>query len=160
MPPARPKDEAPDDKLTEDEEAALEEGLRRLQEEKRRALAEPGATWREWFLVQGAKWYLGLVFLIVDVWLALLWTADAQLSPLGAAGMVLTLAPALYLEALVYLYFWKRPSPDAPRRIGRFRPSWKGLREIGRWTPEEFERRKRGLAPGADDGSPSPSDFL
>ena len=156
----KPGDAGPseaDAEITPEEQRAWELGLERLEEEKRAALKDPGPTWREWFFYDHAKWWVGLLFLIADVWIVGSWVSGGGVTGLGAVGLVASLAAATYLEMLLWGYLWRRPTEGTPRGRGRFRPSWRALREFGRWTPESARLRARGVP---DDGSPTPQEFL
>jgi len=120
--------------------------------EKREALRDPGAPWKEWFLFQGAKAWIGLAFLILDAWLAEIWIV-----PWNPVGLGLSLAFAVYLEFLAWRYLWYRPEANWGGR--GFRPTWNRLRAVGRWTPEEAAVRRGELGPPAVEG-PDPSEFL
>ena len=153
--PGEPENEH---ELTPEEEAAWEAGLEQVAEEKRRALRDPGPSWREWFFYDHARWWVGLGFLIVDAWIITAFVQNSSITADGVVEAFASLAVATYLQILLYRYLWRRPS-DAPRRA-RFRPSWKALTEVGRWTPEG-ERLRRGVATTSPaDGSPNPKDFL
>lgn len=159
-----PKEEPVDDdanKLTPEEEAALQLGLERVAEDKRKALLEPGPNWKQWFFYQGMKWWLPVLFLIVDSWIAASWIGNDSFAAANVLGMVVSLVLAVYLEGLAYLYLWREPSDQEAATGGRFRPGWRGLREYGRWTPEG-ERRRRWAAssPPSEPGAPEPRDFL
>jgi hypothetical protein len=110
-----------------DEEAAIRAALDEIDEEKRRALAEPGPSWGDWFFFKAAKAYLVLLYLIVDVWIGVGWVNAG--APLLA---VPSLAAAIYLELLLYRYLWY--APEEPPYI--FRPSLITPVRYGRWTPE------------------------
>ena len=148
------------EELTPEQQDAYEAGLERAEQEKRQALLDPGPSWREWFFFDAAKWWVGLGFLIVDVWVVASWIAAGTFSIVRAVAALLTLVGAIYLELLLYRYLWRRPSDTGPRRPGPFRPSWRALREVGRWTPEEARRRATGDSGPAADGSLRPDDFL
>ena len=152
-------DEDDEEKLTPEEEAKLLEKIDRVQEEKRSALLEPGPTWRQWFFHECLKWWIGVGFLIVDVWIVAGWIGNGALDQWTAAGAAGTTVVALYLEILIYRYFWRRPSDTDLRQGSRFRPSWTALREVGRWTPEAAEGavRRAGASP---DGGPDSKEFL
>ncbi len=105
-----------------------------LQRERQAALDDPGPSWREWFLYSGAKWWVGVGFLIVDAWVITSW-----FNPFNPLGIGLSLAACLYLEYLAYGYLWHRPAELRPSGSPAFRPTWYRLREFGRWTPEEAE---------------------
>lgn len=120
------------------------------------ALAEPGASWREYFYYSFAKAWGVLGFAIVDTWIAAIWV-----QPLQAAPLFFSLAGALYLEFLFFRYLWYRPGPDDSASTGSFHPTWTRPVRFGRWTPEA-ERVRRGLSaidPSEVTG-PDPSEFL
>jgi hypothetical protein len=135
--PDPPEDEART--FTPEEQAAYEAGLDRVAEEKKAALADPGPGWKQWFLHDNSKWWFGLLFLIVDVWIA-----DTWLAPVNLLGLVPSLAAAFYLEFVAYSYLWHRPSDEALDRRGPFRRRWVEPFEYGRWTPEA-DRVRAGL---------------
>lgn len=140
---------------TPEEEAAIESGLERVEEEKRQALLDPGPPWKIWFLHSGAKWYLGLSFLILDSWIA-----AYGLRPLNLPLLVGGLAAAVYLERLAFYTLWHRPDPDADP--GRKRRRWLYPVRYGRWTPEADYARTgaSGTMPTIGDGGPEPHEFL
>jgi hypothetical protein len=125
-----------------------------VRQEMEAARQDPGPTWRQWFLFQGAKWWLGLAFLTVDTWIVV----GAIMAGLAVSLAVLVLA--LYLEIVTYEYLWHRPE-GAPRRapvplhLRWFRPV-----PVGRWTPEAEEMRRGHAISGAAEGSPDPREFL
>ncbi len=126
-------------------------------DERSEALAEPGASWRDWFYWSFLKvWIGGLGFFILDVWVAASW-----LSPLDVPALVLSLAGALYLEVLAFRWLWYRPDPERERATAPFRPTWLRLRRYGRWTPET-QRILAGLDPFPDAESqlPDAREFL
>jgi hypothetical protein len=98
---------------------------------RERALQDPGPTWGEWLVGPFAKVWLALGYFIVDTWVFLTWTA-----PFNAAGLVLSLAAALYLEFLLWRYFWYAPDREEDLRHLPFRPSWTRVTRFGRWTPQ------------------------
>ncbi|HTT16607.1 MAG TPA: hypothetical protein VMH49_04540 [Thermoplasmata archaeon] len=158
----RGTDDADEDEreLTPEEEAAFRVGLERVQEEKREALVDPGPSWREWFFYDAMKWWLGIVFLIADAWVVTSWISDGVATATDIVGVVLSLAAALYLEVLLYRYLWRRPSdPDLVGR-GTFRPGWKALREVGRWTPEASRVASRAARRRPEQGGVDPNEFL
>jgi len=113
------------------------------------ALRDPGPSWKEWLYAQAFPWWLGIVFLILDSWIAAGWVEVGGWLPLGASLVV-----AIYLEYLVYQYFWH---PYDPERRGKFHRTWHHPFEVGRWSPdrERVLRGDRGPAAG-----PDPRDFL
>jgi hypothetical protein len=123
--PAQERADAGEDPL---QRQMLRDQLDRVAEEKRRALDDPGPTWREWALQSAAKWWIGLGFLIVDAWLI------AGLYDLGVAAFVYvgSLALAFYAEFLVWRVLWYEPG-DFRRK---FRRTWYRPVAYGRWTPE------------------------
>jgi hypothetical protein len=137
---------------TPDEEFDYRERLEQVVEEKRKALLDPGPPWKEWFLYDGAKWWMGLVFLILDTWIV----AGGLESGLLVIGFV-ALVPATYLELLAWRYLWFRPDFGRPVR-GGFHPTWLRLTEFGRWTPEGAIVRTSGRAALGPEGV-NPKDF-
>lgn len=150
-------DSRADDSLTVDDpwqRQALREQLDRVAEEKRRALEDPGPSWREWFYNTAGKWWIGLGFLIVDSWIIVAGIqSSAPIVTLPAA------VAAIYLEFLAWQYLWRRPSFDTPRRRKRFRPTWYALTQYGRWTSEGAAARNHPSVTGSDEG-PRPEEFL
>jgi hypothetical protein len=132
------------------EEAAYRDQLAFVIEEKKQALADPGPSWREWFLFSAMKWYLGLAFLIGDAWIVVTWFE------VGVAWAALaTLVAAIYLEYLAYRVLWTRPPIDRPIRA-TFQRSWHTPVQFGRWTPEAELYRAGRLVPAG----PDPREFL
>ena len=159
-PSVGPSDDSGDIGLTPEEQALWQAGVERVEQEKREALRAPGPSWRDWFFYDHAKWWVGLLFLIVDSWIAAAWVYGGSPSTLDAVGLALSLALAVYLEFLAWGYLWRRPSERTERSHRRFRPSWRALREFGRWTPEGARLRERGSVAAPEDGSPNPREFL
>jgi len=151
--PPPPRPDAPDEELTPEERAALVAQMDRVREEKQAALRAPGPTWREWFYYDAMKWWIGLGFLIVDVWIVGWWVEGAPFVA-GLAALIF----AIYLEFLGFRFLWYRPKETTACRRGAFRPSWTRPVEFGRWTPEFQLVRQGALVPGADEG-PSPKEF-
>ena len=147
-PPPGPEDQGEFD-------AATREKIERAAEEKRRARAEPGASWNDWLYFQAFKWWIIIAYLVVDSWIAAEWVV------LGSAlGLGLSLIAAAYFEYLLFEYLWYRPDPDAPRlRPGEFRPTWYKPVPLGRWTPEAALQR-RGIPLGEEPGQVDPKEFL
>ncbi|HZY70829.1 MAG TPA: hypothetical protein VFF67_07635 [Thermoplasmata archaeon] len=121
-------------------------------EERKQLLEDPGPTWREFFLFEFMKWWLGLAFLVVDVILV-----SSFFHPLNLVILVPLLAIALYLEVLAWSYLWTRPKPEQGRSR-EFQPTWHRPFRFGRWTPEA-ERLRAGLDPVPSAG-PDPREFL
>lgn len=146
--PARPETER-----TLEDDALISDRLDRVEEEKRRALAEPGPSWREWWYYSASKWYVLLGFFVGDVWAFASWAELDLWIPAVATLMVLA-----YGEFLLYSYLYFRPIETDSRRRRRHRPSWLQPVAAGRWTPEGALLRS-GVAIGGNDG-PSPEEFL
>jgi len=144
---------AADDAEVAEESYSLNERLARVAEEKRRALQDPGPSWKEWWQYSGSKWWIGLGLFIGDIWLVLTWLEVGSV-----VGAVLSIVAALYLEFLLYRFLWFRPSPEHPSPRGPFRRTWLRPVEFGRWTPEaELVRRGGNLS---RDQGPNPKEFL
>ena len=153
VPPPREDDES-DGSVDPLQRQILREQLDRVQEEKRRALADPGPSWSEWFYYDAAKWFVGLGYLIVDSWVFVA-CLDAGL----AVAIVPSLIGAVYLEFLGYEYLWYVPPLGGPRRRGPFRRSWYRPVAHGRWTPAGARARGSPSATPPEQG-PQPEDFL
>ena len=126
--------------------------LPRLDEEERaRALADPGPTWRQWFLYSFVKAWGLLAFFIGDVFILAAFGA-----PFLPWALFPSLAVALYGEYLLYQYLWHRPSVEellAQRR--GFKRTWHRPVPYGRWTIEA-ERARAGQPVLAPDEEPHP----
>lgn len=154
--PATPRDlrSSEPEFATPEDEFALDARLSAVSEEKRRALAAPGPSWRQWWFHDGSKWYVGLGLLILDIWLlAYGFEAGALL------GAVALLVVAVYAEFLLYRYLYYRPHPDDQAHATRFRRTWTRPVAFGRWTPEADFVRAGGKLPGPEEG-PNPKEFL
>jgi len=124
--------------------------------EKQEAITNPGPGWKEWFLFSGAKTWVVLGFFVIDSWVFAYW-----FSPFNPAGMGLSLAAAVYLEFLAYCYLWERANPErAARPTKPFRPNFRRLREVGRWTPEGVRAKQQGTTPEQTTGGPRREEFL
>jgi len=145
--------EAPQGSDTSTSFAARLEQADAWEEAREKAIADPGPSWKEWFLFSGAKVWVALGFFVIDVWIIESW-----LYPPNAAGLGLSIAAAVYLEFLAYRFLWYRWDPEAPRRVGPFKPTFLRPREVGLWTREGV-LMKQGQFPTADDG-PRREDFL
>ncbi len=124
-------------------------------EERRRAIEEPGPSWTEFLLFSYLKWLLGMGFLIADSTILLTF-----LLPLDPFALAVTFALALYLEYLLWQYLWHRPPLQEGRRFvdPDFRSSWHHPVAYGRWTPEaKAVREGADLSPRR---GPDPRDFL
>jgi hypothetical protein len=145
--PRLPPEPAPED------EVDYRERLEEVIDQKRRALADPGPPWKEWFLHDGAKWWIGLAYLIIDSW-CLAGGLEAGLLVVGFALIV----PVTYFEFLLWRFLWYRPPLDRPVR-GDFHRTWLRPVEFGRWTPEGAIVRTRGRAALGPQG-PNPQEFM
>jgi hypothetical protein len=125
-----------------------------VREEMELARQDPGPSWREWFFFHAAKWWLGLAFLIVDVWILV----AALTVPLAICLGLLALA--VYLEILTWQFLWHRPEGVSVRPPPVNRMWWIRPRPIGRWTPEAAEARLRGPVGGVTENAPDPREFL
>ncbi|MFY9717101.1 MAG: hypothetical protein WAK40_04115 [Thermoplasmata archaeon] len=150
--------------LHPDEEAALEERLERVRQEKADALKDPGPNWTEWFCYTAAKWYLALaVYLVLLVWeVGYLLPTEGPPSYLVLPIIALT----LYGEFLFWRYLWYRPTDHEVERErsrsthdGRFHPTWLRPVQFGRWTPEAAMIRAGGSVVSSGTG-PDPKEFL
>lgn len=129
---------------------APEFGRDEVEEEKRRALLDPGPTWKEWMYFTAFRWWMAVLFLIVDSWIVATFLVVHDWLPLAGAT-----ATAIYLEILIYGYFWHRPDPEKPSYTRRFR----GLPyQVGRWTPEGVRLRAGQAA--LPESAPDPREFL
>jgi hypothetical protein len=147
------------DVASADELAAIESQYDRVQEEKRRALAAPGPSWRDWFLFDASRWWVALLYLIVDSWIVSFWLEQGPWDATWTALLVGSLVGACYLEFLLFRFLWYRPSPDQRGRRGSFRRTWFRPVQFGRWTPEA-DRLRAGLPLRPADAGPDPSEFL
>jgi hypothetical protein len=150
---------AEDAELTPEEREQYSRAVDRVREDQLRALRDPGPTWREWWYYDGMKWWVGLLYLILDSWIGVGWIDWAGYVAWGTAGLFVSLAGALYLEILFYRYLWRRPQEEASQ-TGPFRPGWTALREFGRWTPEEAAVRAGKIRRAPTDGSTDAHEFL
>jgi len=140
--------------LTPEDEFALEARLSEVTQEKKRALAAPGPSWREWWYHDGSKWYVGLGFLVADIWvMAYGFEAGALL------GAIAVLVAAGYLELLLYRYLYYRPRTEDHVGSRPFRRTFLRPVPFGRWTPEADFVRAGGTFPPEQEG-PSPKEFL
>ena len=122
------------------------------EEEKKRALAEPGPTWKEWLYFTAFRWWFGILFLVVDSWVVV------EFLEIGSVvGLLAGAIAAVYLEYLLYVYLWRRPVPTRHVRLRRAR--WPPV-EVGRWTPEAFAARAAGVRPTLPRDTADPREFL
>ncbi|MCI4336877.1 MAG: hypothetical protein L3K17_06755 [Thermoplasmata archaeon] len=129
-------------------------------EARRRALAEPGPSWSEWFYRSFARTWIVLGFFILDVFIIATWGA-----PLNLLVMVSALVLAIYGEFLLYEYLWYQPRErrhHRPRTPGPFRPTWLRPVEYGRWSADAALIRAGKLPATIDtpEVGPDPREFL
>jgi hypothetical protein len=128
------------------------------EEEARKAIEAPGPSWTEYFFGPFLKMTVLMGFLILDSWIAGYWLEARVYYPL-----LPSLAVALYLEFLGFMYLWHRPSADRSASVREeFRPTLIRPVQFGRWT-EEGRRVHRGLSPypgGATPTGPDPAEFF
>ncbi len=124
-----------------------------VRQEMELARQDPGPSWREWFLFSAAKWWLGLAFLIVDVWVVV------SAFTYGALTLLL-LVVAVYLEIVLWQYLWHRPESVSHGRNAENRLWWLRPVPVGRWTPEAEEVRGHAPVSGATETAPDPKEFL
>jgi hypothetical protein len=134
--------------------AALRDQVDRVTEEKRRALAEPGPSWREWWFFHASKWYVVLGLLVVDVWVVGSWLEIGQV-----AAALISLPLLFYGDLLLYRYLYYRPDLEVRRRRPAFHRTWLRPVEFGRWTPEAELLRAGGTVAREGEG-PNPEEFL
>jgi hypothetical protein len=135
-------------------EFAFESQVDRVAEEKRRALEAPDIPWRTWWFHSGSKWYVGLGFLIIDIWILGLGFETGSLL-LAAVLMAL----AIYGELLLYQYLYYYPPEQLPGHRTPFRRTWFRPVPYGRWTTEGEVLRAGGTVITPDQG-PDPKEFL
>ncbi len=124
-----------------------------VREEMELARQDPGPTWRQWFFFSAAKWWLGLAFLVVDVWILV---SALTYGPLT----LLLLVVAVYAEIFTWQYLWHRPEGRSQSAKGARRMWWIRPVAVGRWTPEAEEDRVPAPVSGATDHGPDPREFL
>lgn len=155
-----PTDEPPDVEPLESYgslDAATRRKRERVAEEKRRALAEPGKSWHDWFYFDTLRWWSIIGFLIIDSWIAVEW-----LSLGNYVGLGLSLILASYLEFLLFRILWYRPElPVRAWSRKSFHPTPLRPVQVGRWTPERVlrDRARSGQEDLADDAV-NPEEFL
>lgn len=139
--------------LSPEDRRSLADQLEAVQIEKKKALKDPGPTWREWFFYDMLKWWIGVGFLVLDSWVIAFW-----LEPPNAIGLALSLVAAIYLEFLLARYLWFRPKDETTTSRGAFRRTLLRPVEFGRWTPEAELVRRGVIRPGSESG-PSIDEF-
>ncbi len=117
-----------------EEDLELEIRTSAVAEEKRRALLDPGPTWREWLYYEAFKWWLAIALLVVDGWAVAYWLEAGSV-----VGAALSLAALVYVEYLLYQYLWFRPA--SLHDLGHHQ-RWLRPTPVGRWTPEWSEWRR------------------
>jgi hypothetical protein len=126
-------------------------GLPKLEgESRKRAIEDPGPSWREWFYSSFMKTWLVLGFLILDSWAALTWA-----QPLNVPAMAGSVAAAAYGEFLLWRFLWYNPDREEDRRNRSARARWLHPVRFGRWTPQH-QRMKQGLDPFSSRPRPAP----
>src|SRR5579862_97053 len=101
-------------------------------EARREALADPGASWSEWFYRSFARAWIVLLYLVLDVFLISTFGV-----PLDVPALIGALVLATYGEYFLYQYLWHTPSTRRHHRTrDAFRPTWMHPVEYGRWTAE------------------------
>ncbi len=136
-------------------------------EERKRALEDPGPSWREWVYGSMLKIYIPLGFLIADTWIVGAWVEPFRsIGALPAAvGAIASVAPALYGEYVLFEYLYARPPGDPSRSVREeFRPTVRRPFQYGRWTPAG-RRVRAGRPPyesphGGGQGEVDPSEFF
>jgi hypothetical protein len=122
---------------------------------RRKALLEPGPTWREWFVTDFLKVWIALSFLIIDTFIAATW-----LKPFNPGLLLITLGTAFYLEFLAYRVLWYDPAPIGRSIRQTFKPDWLHPVPYGRWSPPG-ERARKGLPAFPDQPEDlDPQEFL
>ena len=130
-------------------------------EERSKALADPGPPWSEWFYGEFLKIWIALGFFVLD--------AVLIVGPLLEAGLYVPILPALlvalYLEYLAFQYLWHEPREhySGSTRAEAGLQRWVHPVTFGRWT-RPGRRVRQGLSPYADvsmePGIPDASEFL
>jgi hypothetical protein len=150
--PTPPVDETRETPL---DRATLRERIDRVEEEKQRALLDPGPSWRDWWYYSASKWYVGLGLFVLDIWVLGTWLEVGLV-----LGAVLSLIGVTYLDFLLWQYLYYRPHPDHDdRKAGEPRRWWVHPVEFGRWTPEGHTVRTGGTVVRPSEG-PTPEEFL
>jgi len=124
---------------------------------RKRALADPGPTWRQYFFFSFAKVWTVLGFFVLDSFILLTWAI-----PFNPVGMVLSLIAAFYAEFLLFEYLWHRPAePIRGHQRKEFRRTWFRPVPYGRWTAEADDAKAgRPVPTTLVDDTPNPDEFL
>jgi hypothetical protein len=124
-------------------------------ETRESAVSEPGASWKEFIYFELAKVWILLGLFIVDSWIIVYWT-----QPPNGGALLLSLAPAIYLEFLAYRVLWYRPNPEEAYLAREFKPTWLRPVRFGRWTPEAWRAREGHDPFSSVSVGPDPREFL
>lgn len=129
-------------------------------EARRKALADPGPSWTEWFYRSFARTWIVLGFFIGDLFVAALFSV-----PLDIPALIVGLALAVYAEWLLYQYLWHTPGTRYHHRSDEaFTRSWVYPVRYGRWTEEAALVRAGRLPVYAEledeQTGPDPREFL
>lgn len=112
-------------------------GIARLRgEEREKAIAEPGLSWKEWALTTGLKPWFALLLLILDSFVLASLIEVPELT-YRVVALVLLL-PIVYSNVVAYLYLWARP-PANLRHASKFHPTLLHPFLIGRLQPDREE---------------------
>jgi hypothetical protein len=139
--------------MTPEEEAAVIDQMERVDAEKKAALKEPGPGWKDWFLFDAMRWWVGLLLLIVDAWIVAFWFSTN--APLFS---IPSLIGAGYAEFVLWQYLYHRPAEHPSHSVGKFQRTWYRPVAFGRWTPEGAAARAGVAVPV--DGTPDLREFL
>jgi hypothetical protein len=121
-------------------------------EEREAAIALPGPTWRQYFYRDFLRWWMILLFFVVDVWIV----ASFE-HPLLPFVIIPSVGVAAYLEYLIYEYLWGAPHIHRAGRSTVYHRTWYRPVEYGRWT-EVGEQVRAGITPTATE--PDPQEFI
>jgi hypothetical protein len=127
-------------------------------EERKRALEEPGPSWKEWAYATGLKPYVALGLLVLD---GLLLASIEEAPQLWVRWSALVALPFLiYANYYLYAYLWASPPETPELRKARAKPSVRHPFYVGRWHPRRakaLEEQKAFLDHGAQ---VAPEEFL
>jgi hypothetical protein len=124
------------------------------EEEKRRAVDEPGVPWKDWFYFSFLKVWVSLGFLILDAMVAAAWS-EAR----NWIGLVASLVVVVYLEFLAFRFLWTRPA-TTEERFTEFKANWLRPVRRGRWTPEAWYPERFATHQASGRSGPDPNEFL